>query len=109
MNSKKQVTKMAQTNEHELCLQFTKTHLNELALKSGQFANELMVHYQSCPKTFLSLKTALDKNLQEFVQVQQQFLSDKMKFQLMRYKDMLHEKELLQTLSAPNLTNDQVK
>jgi len=102
---------MAKTNEHEVCLQFTRTHLSELALKAERFTNDLMIQMQSCPTTFLlPLKTTLDKNLQEFVQVQQQFLSNRMKFQLMRYKDMIHEKELFQTLSAHNpLTDDQVK
>jgi hypothetical protein len=100
---------MAQSNEHEVCLQFTRTRLSEFTLKSEQFVNELNVQYQSCPTTFLPLKTTLDKNLQEFVQVQQQFLSHKMKYQLMRYQDMIHEKELFQTLSTHHMTNDQVK
>jgi hypothetical protein len=100
---------MAKTDEHELCQQFVTTHLSTITLQSEQCTNELNIQFQSCPTTLLPLRTTLDQNLKEFVQIQQKHLSNKMNFQLTRYKDMIHEKELFQTLSTFNRTNDQVK
>ena len=100
---------MAKTNEHVLCEQFAKEHLSEINRKFDQCATELMIQFQACPTTLLPLKTTLDENLKEFVQLQQKYIENKMKFQLARYQDMIQEKELFETFSTHTLTNDQVK
>lgn len=100
---------MVKTNEHLLCEEFVKEHLNEIKSKLDQCTNELTTQFQSCPITLSSLKTTLDQNLKEFVQLQQKYVSNKKNYQLKRYQDMIHEKELFQILSTFTLTNDQVK
>jgi hypothetical protein len=99
---------MAKTDEYELCQQFVTTHLSTITFQSEQCTTELNIQFQSCPTTLLPLRTTLDQNLKEFVQIQQKHLLNKMNFQLARYKDMIHEKELFQTLSTFNRTDDQV-
>ncbi|CAM4819703.1 unnamed protein product [Rotaria magnacalcarata] len=102
-----QVTKMAKTNEHVLCEQFVKEYLNEIKLKFDQCTNELRIQVEACPTTLLPLKATVDQNLKEFIEIQQKYLSNKMNFQLTRYRNMIHEKELFQTLSTYTLTSDQ--
>ncbi|CAF4667972.1 unnamed protein product, partial [Rotaria sp. Silwood2] len=103
------VMKMAKTNEHIVCDQFVKQHLNEMNIKFDQFTNELRIQLQSCPVTLLPLQSTLDQHLQEFVQIQQKYLATKMQYQLNRYQDMITEIDLFQTFSSFPLTSDQVK
>lgn len=100
---------MAKTNDHTLCEQFAKEHLSEIKRKIDQCTTELIIQFQACPTTLLPLKTTLDQDLKEFVQLQQKYIENKMNFQLTRYQDKIQEKELFQTLSTYSLTNDQVK
>ncbi|CAF1290969.1 unnamed protein product [Rotaria sp. Silwood1] len=101
------VMKMAKTNEHIVCEQFVKQHLNGMKIKFDQFTNELRIQLQSCPKTLLRLESTLDQHLQEFVRIQQKYLATKMQYQLNRYQDMITEIDLFQTFSSSPLTSDQ--
>ena len=98
---------MAKTNKHELCQQFVNNRLTELNQQFDQCTTELLTQSQSCPSKLLPLDI-LDHNLTEFVHLQQKYLSKKMNSQLNRYKDIIEEKKLSQTLYTYNLTNNQV-
>lgn len=100
---------MAKTNQHELREKFVKQRLHDINLKLDQGTTELTIQFQSCPTTLLPLQITLDRNLQEFVQLQQKYLSNRMKYQLKRYQESIREKELWQILLTYSLTNDQVE
>lgn len=102
------MTKMAKTDEHELCEQFVKKQLNELKLRLDQCTKELTLQSESCPTTLLPWKGTLDQKLKDFVEIQQKYLSNKMNCQLARYQNRIHEKELFQILSTFTLTSEQV-
>ena len=104
---KRQVKKMAKSDEHTVCEQFVTKHLREFKFKYDQYTNELRTQGQSCPRTLLPL-TTLDRTLKDFVQIQQQQLKKKLEYQSSRYKDIIQEKELLNTVSTYNLNVDQV-
>ncbi|CAF3160913.1 unnamed protein product [Rotaria sp. Silwood2] len=101
------VVKMAKADEHMVCEQFVKQHLNGMKIKFDQFTNDVRIQLQSCPPTLLPLQSILDQHLQELVQLQQKYLASKMQYQLSRYQDMIMEIELFQTLSSFPLTSDQ--
>ena len=82
--------------------------MNEIELKLDQCAKELTIQFQSCPATLLPLHLTLDQDLKEFVQLQQKYLSNKLNYQLARFQDCIHEKELFQMLSTYSVTSDQV-
>ena len=105
--SRSMSTKKAKTNEHQLCQQFVEKRLREIQLQFDQCTYELIQHSETCPSTLLPLVT-LDSRLKEFIQLQQQYLSNKFKNKLLRFKDHIHEKELLERFSIYHLSNDQV-
>jgi hypothetical protein len=98
---------MTKTNEHELCQKFVTNRLTQLNQQYDQCTTELITQYSSCPSTLSSLQT-LDQNLKDFVQIQEKYIINKMNAQLTRYKNMIHEQELFQTVLSANLTIDQV-
>ncbi|CAF4165881.1 unnamed protein product [Rotaria sordida] len=102
----KQVYKRAKTNEHESCQQFVQHRLIELHQQYDQCTTALITQSQLCPPKLLPLNI-LDHNLKEFVQLQQKYLSNKINSRLTRYKNIIHEKELFQTLSNYHPTVDQ--
>jgi len=102
-----QVYKMAKTNEHKLCQEFVTDHLSQIQFQFDQCTTELKTKSELCPLTLLPLDK-IDHNLIEFIQLQEKHLSTKMNSQLNRYKDQIHEIELLKKLSVDSLTIDQV-
>ncbi|CAF4438859.1 unnamed protein product, partial [Rotaria sp. Silwood2] len=101
-----QVYHKAKTNEHSLCQEFVQKHLKDIQLQFDQYTHDLVTQSEKCPTTLCPLVT-LDTHIKEFIQLQQQSLSNKLNYQLIRYKNIIHEKELFQTLSNYNLTVDQ--
>jgi hypothetical protein len=92
---------LAKSNEHELCKQFVINHLTTMQLQFDQYTTDLITQTQTCPSTLLPMMEILDANLKEFVQLQQKYLVKKRNAQLVRYKDMIYEKEFfLQNLSS---------
>jgi hypothetical protein len=101
------VTKITKTNEYEVCQEHIIHHLTKLNQQHDQCTNELVLETSSCPSTLCSLPT-LEQDLKDFVHLQENYISNKMNAQLARYKDAIHEQELLQKVSAAHLTAEQV-
>jgi len=98
---------MTKTNEHQLCQEFVEHYLHDIIRQLNECHVELITQSQSCPSTFLPLDI-LDNSLKEFVYVQRKYLSKIINDHLTRFKDFIHEKELLDNLSTYILTGDQV-
>lgn len=100
---------MAKTSEHLLCEQFVNNRLNDIKLQLDQCSTELKAQFHSCPITLLPLKTILDENLKQFVEIQLKYLSNKMNNRLIGYQGVIQEKQLFEILSTFSVTSDQVK
>jgi len=97
----------AKTNEHQICQEFVEHYLHDIICQLNACNAELMKLPQSCPSTFIPLES-LDSSLKEFIYLQRKYLSKRTNDQLTKFKDLLHEKELLENLSKHNLTAKQV-
>ncbi len=104
---KNHIYKVAKTNKHELCLEFVRNRLIELNQQFDQCKTELLTQSVSCPSKLLPIDI-LDHNLNEFVQLQEKYLSNKMNSQLNRYKNTIEEKKLYQNFFTYDLSNNQV-
>ena len=98
---------MTKTNEHQLCEEFVKHYLHDIIRQLNECHVELITQSRSYPSTFLPLET-FDNSLKEFVYLQRKYLSKIINDQLARFKDVIHDKELLDKLSTYTLTVDQV-
>ena len=68
---------------------------------------ELFIQSSVCPSKLLPLDQ-LDDGLKAFVHIEENYLAKKIQSQLKRYKDIIEEQKVSQTLSTYNLSNDQV-
>lgn len=68
---------------------------------------QLIKQAEAYPITGLSFDQ-VDRCLKEFVHCQRKYLSRRNNEQLVQFKDDIHEKDLLKTISTNSLTNDQV-
>ncbi|CAF4050299.1 unnamed protein product [Rotaria sp. Silwood2] len=97
------VYKRVKSNEHTLCQQLVQHRLTELHGQYDQCTTELRIQSLLCPSTLLPLDI-IDHNLREFVELQQKYFLNKINSRLTRYKNIIQEKELFQTLSNYNLS-----
>ena len=98
---------MTKTNEHQLYQEFVEHYLHDIIRQLNECHVELITQSQSCLSTFLPLET-LDNSLKEFVYLQRKYLSKIINDHLTRFKDVIHEKELLDKLSKYIRSVDQV-
>ena len=98
---------MAKTNEPQVCQQFVKDYLTDIQNQLNRCDATLTKQSSSCPKTQSIVK--LDHRLKDFVCLQQQRFSDKIGYQLARFKQAISEKQLECELFNCPMTNDQVR
>jgi len=98
---------MAKTNEYQVCQELVMNYLYEVNHQCHACNIELTIQSQSCPSILLPLQT-LDNDLKGFVYLQRKYLSQRKNDQLIKFKHLIHEKELFQNLSIYNLIADQV-
>ena len=86
-------------------------HLEDYVLllqnKITQFKRELITQALSCPTSFESIQI-IDQRLKEFVRLHHIDLLRTVSYQINKLKNKIYEKQLLQQLSAYNLTTEQV-
>jgi len=86
-------------------------HLEDYVLllqnKINQFKRELITQALSCPTSFESIQI-IDQRLKEFVRLHHIDLLRTVSYQINKLKNKIYEKQLLQQLSAYNLTTEQV-
>ena len=97
---------MANSNEYELVKKFVVEHLTETQNKIDQCQAQLVAQSLACPKT-LSLDI-VDDPLQDFVISHRKQLSDRMIYQLSKFKDDIQNMLSIRDLISQNLTVDQV-
>ena len=98
---------MAKTHEPQVCQQFVKDYLTDIQNQLNRCDVALTGQSSSCPKTQSIVK--LDHRLKDFVCLQQQQFSDKIGYQLARFKQMISEKQLERELFNCPTTSDQVR
>ena len=98
---------MSNTNDHELCLQFTEKYITDIQHQLHQCNNTLMAQNLSCPES-LSLNI-VDHRLKEYIDSQQKHFRRKIDHQLSKSKEDIQEKQLYHTLFNGNLTHARVE
>ncbi len=97
---------MRQTDNFDQIENFLKEYLIQLQQKYEQCTTQLINQALSCSQTMqLSL---IESQSKEFVRLHHLDLTRKINFQINKFKDHIHEKELFQQLSSYPLTNEQV-
>ena len=94
------------TEEPHLCLQFTEKFINGIQHQLEQCNSALRTQCSSYPDSLTI--DLLDQRLKEYVHSQQKPFRHKINSQLLKYKQMVQEKQLYHTLFNVNLARSQV-
>ncbi|CAM4825035.1 unnamed protein product [Rotaria magnacalcarata] len=104
-NKSEDIVKMTKTNDYDLTEKFLNILVNQTQHKVDQCTTELLSQSLSCPKTlFLS---HVESRLVEFVCLHHIDLIRKINYQVNKFKDLIRETQLFETLSSYSLTNEQ--
>ncbi|CAF1488984.1 unnamed protein product [Rotaria magnacalcarata] len=99
------IVKMTKTNDYDLTEKFLNILVNQTQHKVDQCTTELLSQSLSCPKTlFLS---HVESRLVEFIRLHHIDLIRKINYQVNKFKDLIRETQLFETLSSYSLTNEQ--
>ncbi|CAF1097900.1 unnamed protein product [Rotaria magnacalcarata] len=96
---------MAKTNDYDLTETFLNKLVSQIQHTVDQCTTELLSQSLSCPKTlFLS---HVESRLLEFIRLHHIDLIRKINYQVNKFKDLIRETQLFETLSSYSLTNEQ--
>ncbi|CAF4750370.1 unnamed protein product [Rotaria socialis] len=99
------IVKMAKTNDYDLTETFFNKLVNQIQHTVDQCTTELLSQSLSCPKTLLL--SHIESRLVEFVRLHHIDLIRKLNYQVNKFKDLIRETQLFETLSSYSLTNEQ--
>ncbi|CAM4942309.1 unnamed protein product [Rotaria socialis] len=99
------IVKMAKTNDYDLTETFLNKLVNQIQHTVDQCTTELLSQSLSCPKTLLL--SHIESRLVEFVRLHHIDLIRKLNYQVNKFKDLIRETQLFETLSSYSLTNEQ--
>ena len=107
MFSKDDILKIIQSDEPTIIQKYLEDCVILIHNKIEQYTTELMTLSSSYPLTLPPLEL-IDKRLKEFVRLHHIDLIRTINYQINKFKDQIHEKQLFQHFSSYHLGTEQV-
>ena len=104
---KDDIVRIVKTKEHSVIQKHVQDYISLLRNKIEENRRELMTQALTCPST-LTPSEIYDKRLKEFVRLHHIDLMRTINYQINKFKDQIHEKQLLQHFSSYHLGTEQV-